>query len=310
MTFAFLDLPPELRVQIYKYLLKVPGGIRPTKSGDSCYMLTVTTKPIIERFKSSVETSDQLGGLDLMLVSRQLHHEASEILYGHNTFQFFDLDYLPYLDMDCKVNDFDQIYPWLVVIGRRNRSLIRSLELLFAGGKVPLDSEIEDPIHAREDPYATHKILRKSSDMHYLIEAMKTLAPGNNLRLLNIDFDLPLEPFYDKSVPDFCVLFRRSSSKLLEAILLLKGVEELRSEGMSLIQKTYPDVWEAFKSFKRKMEARWPRVVEAGSENDDGGERGGNGLRESDLRDGCQRRDQYPNLLQDLLDFIERSLYQ
>lgn len=71
MAFLFLDLPPEIRNQIFRLLLTHTTPILTTSAHD-------LRPPRLVRLQLH---------LNLLLVSRTLHNEASSILYGENTFQ-------------------------------------------------------------------------------------------------------------------------------------------------------------------------------------------------------------------------------
>jgi len=65
--FRFLDLPAELRVRVYEFLLSVEG--------------TIDLDPANHRHINPL--------LSIFLASRQLHEEAFRVFYGKNTFRVF-----------------------------------------------------------------------------------------------------------------------------------------------------------------------------------------------------------------------------
>ena len=106
-----------------------------------------------------------------------------------------------------------------------------------------------------------------------LINGLNTLAPGNHLRVLNLNLNATKKivtaedlhkPFARKgaTIQHVCDLFRRSSSDFLDAISGLRGLQEFRCDMMELVRETDPDIWEAFRAFKAMMESHSARVVE------------------------------------------------
>ena len=109
--------------------------------------------------------------------------------------------------------------------------------------------------------------------MDSLINGLNTLAPGNHLRVLNLNLnaaegDVTVDDIRNRftwkglATRDICDLFRRSSSDFLEAISGLRGLQEFRCDKMDLVRETDPDVWKAFRAFKAMMESQSLSVVE------------------------------------------------
>ncbi|KAL3471391.1 hypothetical protein BJX99DRAFT_250486 [Aspergillus californicus] len=109
-----LSLPPELRLQIYSYLLNIPeptysSSLPPTttkpRTNNQLIIITdtgnkYTTHPIYRALHIDphwVSSSDKRERLSLLTVNRKLHAEFEDYIYtGHTLFflNSFDLDYL------------------------------------------------------------------------------------------------------------------------------------------------------------------------------------------------------------------------
>ena len=97
VAVGFFDLPRELRDIIYCYLLVSPKtGVQPGREW-SCY-------------------PDMGPSLKVLLLNKQVYHEAAAILYGCNRF---------------KICFFDSFANFLVQIGPANAGLLRHLEISF-----------------------------------------------------------------------------------------------------------------------------------------------------------------------------------
>lgn len=74
--FRFLDLPPELRVRVYSYLFEFEGPLTIFERSRSIYARVWTEH-------GSYEPGITTG---LLVACRQIHREATPVLYGCNTF--------------------------------------------------------------------------------------------------------------------------------------------------------------------------------------------------------------------------------
>lgn len=107
----FEDLPPETRSMVYEQLLVRDDAIRPLCHDDRHMEPPGTGRP------------PGLGNvISLLRVSRLVHAEAAEILYGRNAFLLYALDF------------GDAVLGFLRKIGRTNRRSIRRLELDWQHG--------------------------------------------------------------------------------------------------------------------------------------------------------------------------------
>ncbi|KAI9721201.1 MAG: hypothetical protein M1812_002362 [Candelaria pacifica] len=98
--FRLLDLPRELRDQIYQHSLVTNGYIE---------------HPAKYKFQSIPEL-----GVNLLRTSRQIHDEASQVLYGYNTFQIRPSD----------TNKGSPGVQWLDQFGARDCANIKNIELV------------------------------------------------------------------------------------------------------------------------------------------------------------------------------------
>ncbi|KAI9782406.1 MAG: hypothetical protein M1816_001904 [Peltula sp. TS41687] len=108
---TFEGLPSEIRSMIYEFLLAKDYAIRPI-----CHEDRYTEPPGTGRPPGLQDC------LSLLRVSRRVHTEASDVLYGRNTFLLYALDF------------GDAILAFLQKVGRRNRQAIRNLQIDWQHG--------------------------------------------------------------------------------------------------------------------------------------------------------------------------------
>ncbi|KAK0708008.1 hypothetical protein B0H67DRAFT_648123 [Lasiosphaeris hirsuta] len=101
----FLRLPPELRLQVYDHLLRMPGAL------DVCGIWN-------DRPRTDVA---------LLRVCRQIHIEASHVLYSTNTFCF--LEHCDDFNDDMSDPELAYCRSWLRSIGSTNAGFIRNVHL-------------------------------------------------------------------------------------------------------------------------------------------------------------------------------------
>lgn len=101
----FLRLPPELRLQVYDHLLHMPGAL------DVCGIWN-------DRPRTDVA---------LLRVCRQIHIEASHVLYSTNTFCF--LEHCDDFNDDMGDPELAYCRAWLRTIGPTNAGFIRNVHL-------------------------------------------------------------------------------------------------------------------------------------------------------------------------------------
>lgn len=113
-TFRFMDLPPELRLIVYEMLLKANHIIQPPGFPKGPFALPRPYLGFLQRPSLSIE---------VLMVNRQIHAEAIQVLYGTNTFQ---LEF----PNDSQWAHMTSIF--LKHIGPSNRARICKAELFFA----------------------------------------------------------------------------------------------------------------------------------------------------------------------------------
>ncbi|KAJ5362629.1 hypothetical protein N7541_003473 [Penicillium brevicompactum] len=101
MPTNFFDLPGEIRIEIYKYLLMRKEPIIPWKGAKN--------------------------GLayQLLFVNRQIHHEAAHVLYSRNSFDLTRYEIETF---------YFGLIPWFLKrIGSKNRSAVQHIQMDFLG---------------------------------------------------------------------------------------------------------------------------------------------------------------------------------
>lgn len=129
--FPFIDLPPELRDMIYEMAFTDVNGIS-LETRTKAYRRTVCRAPIFDsdeclyswRRHPNAKQTPKDGAQDfapkvrdlvpnLLAVSKQIHNEAVDILYGQ----------------DFIFRDTDALHRFLAIIGLRNQKRLRSIDI-------------------------------------------------------------------------------------------------------------------------------------------------------------------------------------
>lgn len=118
-TSCFLELPPEIRIKIYRYSLVTsePLTIWSGSQDTDILELPESIKLILqETVEIDVGFSNHLA-LGLLCCNRQISRETAGILYQGNTFRFLG------------TNNWSPLYGFLQMIGQENRHNLRNLEM-------------------------------------------------------------------------------------------------------------------------------------------------------------------------------------
>jgi hypothetical protein len=104
--FRFLDLPAEIRKEIYRYLLVFPViSIRPRRYdgnrgyvsvyGETCFEKSITAKDFVVDFAEGQKQSEpkQVLHTNALCVNRQINQEAVVALYAENVFKLTFAEY-------------------------------------------------------------------------------------------------------------------------------------------------------------------------------------------------------------------------
>ncbi|KAF7166133.1 hypothetical protein CNMCM5623_010010 [Aspergillus felis] len=120
---SFLDLPPELRIQIYKLLLGE------NRYKDICLGQRGPEKNSSEDKKDSTETRGLHPAvpfiyplMELFLTNKQIYLEAVHMFYTHSIFE---------ASIELGEKDWQMIYKWLVMIGPQNRKNLRRIKIRY-----------------------------------------------------------------------------------------------------------------------------------------------------------------------------------
>lgn len=172
MPFPFLDLPAELRTEVYRYLLHSKGRIE-INPLDTIYTVDASETRPIWVFADSIP---------FLRTCVQIHREGTAMLYGSNVFYFEDEPYCT--NCGCvQAIATAYLHVWLQLIGK-NRTKIREIHLfiedplsLFYPGEIGLDLQ---------DPDTEDQGRGRGS---YLGKAFAILSHGHNLQKLEMRFE-------------------------------------------------------------------------------------------------------------------------
>jgi hypothetical protein len=133
-----MQLPGELRTEVYKHLLLSPKGAFPDTTSSRKYRSC-------NHHLGTLEEPYPLG-VAILQTCRQIHEEAAPVLYGMNNFAFtthavcrpcilrqnctnhYDPDPSCIIQTDCGLQ---LMYTWLCLIGSTNRALIESIHVFI-----------------------------------------------------------------------------------------------------------------------------------------------------------------------------------
>ncbi|KAG8528631.1 uncharacterized protein KY384_006318 [Bacidia gigantensis] len=183
MAFRFGSLPREIRDMIYKEYFDLYE-----KRGAFFVNVSIT----------------------ILLLNRQIHEEAVQVLYSTTTFYFNDELYGAARRVEaqhpcrrCKrgphqilvlQSDYLGIHEWLQAIGQRNRDLIRSVQMYFIGARYTKARSLNETFHHHDkglDPQA-------GADLQKAVALLS--KNGGHLKKLKITMAEPHNPFTDQGV--------------------------------------------------------------------------------------------------------------
>ena len=183
MFFAqmkFLDLPSELRLQIYVRLFHQANGeiLGLSREPDHDYDYGPPSSWIADsRQEGLVYNTDaeraQPTNSRILRVCRTIHNEAVPVFYGQNVIRLY-------------AEDNNDIFYWLLDIGEKNRHAIRYLEINWAYG-VSIQSGREnihrllEAINDMED-HEEHEIRKRREQLIRLVRSAFELSPPYNSR--------------------------------------------------------------------------------------------------------------------------------
>lgn len=132
MPLGFLDLPGEIRNQIYSNLYLHPGIIYPLN------FITARRQGYQPNLFRNWHPQPALC-FDLLLTCHQIHDEACDILYGRNTFRFIS-------ERENAPNDgYSCVRHFMDTIGQDNRQRVRHVEMeLNTDAKADAFSSLQD----------------------------------------------------------------------------------------------------------------------------------------------------------------------
>ncbi|RJE19032.1 hypothetical protein PHISCL_08630 [Aspergillus sclerotialis] len=110
---GFMILPPEIRIMVYKHLLK----------GRNRVTLLPTHYMSLDRVKLYESMAKNNIHMGIMYCNKTIYGEATEILYSANTFFFANMVWGP------GDQNWRRVFAWLNRIGPKNRSHLRDLRI-------------------------------------------------------------------------------------------------------------------------------------------------------------------------------------
>jgi hypothetical protein len=120
---SFLDLPPELRIQIYKYLIRTCpynsiyiGLQKPEKNSSKDEQNTTVT------ISHHAAVRYIYPVVQLFLTNKKVYLEATHVFYTYSLYE---------ASIELGEKDWQTIYKWLVMIGPHNRRNLRKLSIHY-----------------------------------------------------------------------------------------------------------------------------------------------------------------------------------
>ena len=232
----FLDLPLELREEIYEYYL-FPTGDRNPKILTTLLTWDSSLQPKAVDFHGSLETS-------LFRVCRSISVEARRCCYSNCHFRSIPkhsdsctLQHLLIIGKFLTILTGARLYSFLLLTGKENRSFIRFLSIQLSG--------------KAEDLYTNNAVssfLNRGSSISRVIDL---LSRGHTLRSLSLIFD-----------NDDLLLAFLSQTELTQALSRVRGVKSLtmgvsiRHDRVIVDEKRLQEIglWNTFQDVVKKVE--------------------------------------------------------
>lgn len=194
MAFPFFGLPFEIRDMIYGEIFQTPcsGNII---DPDPTYFR--------RRGKGDLAARTINNGLGLLRSCQQAYNEGAAVLYGSHVFYFDDTKYGTLMSeletekcskygsewANCMLFrcDYHFMHDWLVTIGKRNRLMIRHLELQFTSAKLAAINTSRPERKKEEGGYPSIR------DGGFIKIALQLLASAHHLETISLSFQLPAD---------------------------------------------------------------------------------------------------------------------
>ena len=257
--FRFLDLPFDVRKQVYRFLLHSKDSICPDVTG-SLKLYTFHSEKRKEWYESH-----SLIEVAVLRANRQVHEEAAAVLYGDNAFTFDDWDYrekcVSRRNHACRCpgeTDLNLLYTWLHAIGRQNRRALRRLRIILSHPAYMLcPNERRFFPDARDQRYSP--VGDTMPQGHHLEAAFRLLALEHGLQRLKIEFDNKARWGKPELVRHFFA--NGLQSRVLRALASIKGLADLSFDPMPEAVRD-----ESLAAALRRLTCRTRPVVDLGDE--------------------------------------------
>lgn len=256
--FPFLRLPWDVRHLIYQYTLHTKDSICPDVTG-SLKLYTYHS----EKRKEWYENHSVISDVTLLRTCKQIHTEASTVLYGKNSFSFDDWDYrekcISRRHSSCRCpgeTDLNLFYTWLHMIGKANRLKLRQIRVIFSHPAYTIcPGETRFRPDVKEQQYIEEENMLAQGK--HLVDAFNLIAMDHNLLRIKLEFDNKGKWGKLELVRYF--LFNGMDSRILQALSRITGLKDLELEPSPTCQKDEVTL----QDLRRRMCRRRP-VVDLG----------------------------------------------
>lgn len=183
-AFPFLKLPAELRVQIYRYLLRDDIYIDASKVLKERYWRCYDSDDLPENGMTYRDMYRVTAiGLHpaILSVNRQTYLEASRVLYSENCFKFFPSENV------VSIHGIAAVIPFLEDRSEGSRHLIREIQCLYMETKTfiyPYQNGAEhDRVFAKTCDYLGQNLQLQQATLRFVCDNVRSVRSSVDFRL-------------------------------------------------------------------------------------------------------------------------------